>query len=646
MCPFGLIPSHSGDDLISKFFFYNTTSNSHNNTYITQQNNTNDTIPRHNNTTIAQQNNTNITLNKQLALTKLNSDHNNTTITRHNKTIITPNKHLALTKLNSNHNTNTSQTQHPKEHVSSLNNTDVAPSASFLNHKDVSPFASSLNNTDVGPSASSLYNTDVTPSAFSSLNNRDVINSSTAPPLDYVMAPDIRSSYNPKDHFSVLYINIRSLNKNFHRLRSLLQELSFRPHIIAISETWLSKDKEFIYELVGYTFINEPCRGRAGGSGLFIRHGIQYEHLKKLNLELENCDDIWVELTLYKNKKLIIGNIYRNPSPKFDTFQTKFSDTIDKLINQNISFIIGGDLNIDLFRDKDHLNFKDQIKSLGIRQTVICPTRITWKSKLTLLDHIYTSILEQETDTKTISFEISDHLPNIIFTKAFKFQKPSKNQQWIRNDKKLESDKFLKDLHTNLETMLGKAQSANDMWNTFIRTFNSTLNTHAPLRPLSKREKKLQQHPWITKDLNAAIKRKQQLYKKILSKPNRDKSKWNAYKKYRNKTSREIEIAKQLYYKTKIKASNSNPKKLWNTLNNIVKINKTKTIEDITILNEKGIPILDKSKISNTFNTYFTNIGVQLSKKNSVITSNNENNLCVKCQKLYPNILSQSHYRD
>ena len=124
-----------------------------------------------------------------------------------------------------------------------------------------------------------------------------------------------------------------------------------------------------------------------------------------------------------------------------------------------------------------------------------------WKLKDTLLDHIYTNLLEKELQTETLSFNISDHLPNITFTKSFTFQKPSIKQQWFRNGKNLDPEKFLQDLQNNLESLLDESLAANDYWNSFVNIFNSTLNQHAPLQPLSRREQRSKHSPWMTKEL-------------------------------------------------------------------------------------------------------------------------------------------------
>ena len=392
--------------------------------------------------------------------------------------------------------------------------------------------------------------------------------------------------------------------------------------MIAVSETWLTTDKDLIYSLDGYKFVNKPCEGKAGGVGIFIQSNINFRKIENFELNLIKCDDLWLELTLFKNKKLLVGNIYRNPGYDFKNFQTSFSNTINKLMNMKTPFVVGGDLNIDILK-KTHKNmdFIHQMEILGVRQTVNSPTRITWKYKNTILDHIYTNITQDEIITKTLSFEISDHLPNLALVKSFKFQPKKHDKIWVRSNKNLDIEIFNQDLLSKLNALPLNNLTANEAWNKFSCTFNSVLDKHAPLRLLSRKEKRLNQNPWLTKELQQELKYKHKWYRKLLKKTNKNPMSWAEFKKFRNKLTRKIEVAKRIYYKNKITISNSNPKKLWKTINNIIKINKRSNAEEVILTDNEGNQIKNKTKICNIFNKYFTSIGITLSNDIPLVSS-------------------------
>ena len=62
-----------------------------------------------------------------------------------------------------------------------------------------------------------------------------------------------------------------------------------------------------------------------------------------------DVDDLWISIKLRNNKHLILGNVYRHPSSTFNTFKENFVKVLDKLNEKKRDFIIGGDVNINLF---------------------------------------------------------------------------------------------------------------------------------------------------------------------------------------------------------------------------------------------------------------------------------------------------------
>ena len=85
--------------------------------------------------------------------------------------------------------------------------------------------------------------------------------------------------------FSILNLNIRSLNKNFEKFKLFLKTINFNFKVICLTETWcLTKDveKNSLFQLPNYKAIhqvrNKNCKG--GGVCIFIH--------KTLNFKLRN----------------------------------------------------------------------------------------------------------------------------------------------------------------------------------------------------------------------------------------------------------------------------------------------------------------------------------------------------------------------
>src|SRR5271156_706176 len=91
---------------------------------------------------------------------------------------------------------------------------------------------------------------------------------------NYTTCTDHYIDVNNIDHFlktpttyglNVTHINCRSLSKNFGALKNLLNSVATKLPIIALSETWLTKTNESIFQLPGYSFVSQSREKRIGG---------------------------------------------------------------------------------------------------------------------------------------------------------------------------------------------------------------------------------------------------------------------------------------------------------------------------------------------------------------------------------------------
>ena len=56
---------------------------------------------------------------------------------------------------------------------------------------------------------------------------------------------------------SVVYMNIRSINANLHKIEKFLCLVKNLPDIVCVYETWLISLKHFMGKLHGYYFVNK-----------------------------------------------------------------------------------------------------------------------------------------------------------------------------------------------------------------------------------------------------------------------------------------------------------------------------------------------------------------------------------------------------
>ena len=442
----------------------------------------------------------------------------------------------------------------------------------------------------------------------------------------YIELDNIRNLYN--NYATIMYTNIRSLNCNFENLHQLLVKINIQPAVICMSETWITQSNDFIHTLPGYIFVSKPSNSKHGGVGLFIKEEYEFEVVETYNLNTEDCEDIWIKLEISKGKSVIIGNIYRHPRYNFSKFEENLIKTIQLLNHKNNKYIFGGDLNINLLNNSTNIsNFKQNILSLGCSQEIEVGTRFSQNSKtFSLLDHIYTNFNQTEINTNVIFEDLTDHLPTLISIKKFRPFKLQKQKILIQDFKNFNKEHFLEDLELKLNEFSLKYNNENvnnldTQWNEFESIFNKTVFLHAPLRPMTRREKRIKAKPWLTKGILKSINTKSKLYKiEIKNKSNQLSS---YYKRYRNLLTRVKELSKKLFFQKSITNAGNDSKKIWKVINNIINYKNPKHSSIQNIVNTNSHKIEDPTEISNLMNKNFVSLVDELIKKHPPTINNN-----------------------
>ena len=78
-------------------------------------------------------------------------------------------------------------------------------------------------------------------------------------------------------------------------------------------------------------------------------------------------------------------------------------------------------------------------------------------------------------------------------------------------------EEFLTDLDNKLSTYsikLSNKKNVNQDVLNLTSIFRKPLDKHAPMRPMSRKEKRLNEKPWITRSILTSIKTKNRLFKK------------------------------------------------------------------------------------------------------------------------------------
>ena len=127
-------------------------------------------------------------------------------------------------------------------------------------------------------------------------------------------------------------------------------------------------------------------------------------------------ESLFVEIENKHSKNIIIGCIYNPPKNNIFMFNDYLSALLEK-IGQKHCYICG-DFNINLLNHESHDNtnkFIDSLLSNTLYPLTTHPTRITDKSA-TLIDNIFTNVLNKSISSGLFVTDISDHLPNFQVT--------------------------------------------------------------------------------------------------------------------------------------------------------------------------------------------------------------------------------------
>ena len=133
------------------------------------------------------------------------------------------------------------------------------------------------------------------------------------------------------------------------------------------------------------------------------------------------------------------------------------------------------------------------------------------------MDHIITNENKYEILPSVVNYDITDPFP-IIATTINNFISKRHQQRLVRSYNKLNSKNFNEDIFSKIENFVPKlnivtGKNFNDLLEQLYSLITKILDTHAPLKKLSRKQRRLKSKPWITKGLLILIKRKQKLHK-------------------------------------------------------------------------------------------------------------------------------------
>ena len=446
-------------------------------------------------------------------------------------------------------------------------------------------------------------------------------------PFKYYNTEDVTKNFENITGDLIMHENIRSLDKHFGKLLALMSTINY-PTITCLSEIGqknLENRKAQLSHLGYDMFYVAPDKVR-GGVAIICKKGTEVEPRPDLeipkpkNVRDLDIENLWYEVDLPNIGKTIIAVIYKHPNSTVEGlkyFRKKLETNFRKINKKGQKCAILGDINIDSIKIMSDDNTKQFFEACLLNNFIpvtTLPSRFQ-NNTCTAIDHI---IINQHFIKGTqfraaghIFSDISDHLPNFIFTYKTKTTPTKKERRKVRilGDKNI--NKFRNHLSEADWSQFYKTTDPNEALDKFYQIYNKSFNLSFPLRTLSRNCAK--DKDWITKDLKKRINKRNKLFQEKTLNPTPQNI--NLYKTIRNEVATELDKAEKQYYSEKFNNGKNSLKALWDIAGTIINPNKLKKHTIIKSINYKGKITTDKNEIAESMNDFFSNVGEKLANK-------------------------------
>lgn len=275
-------------------------------------------------------------------------------------------------------------------------------------------------------------------------------------------------------------------------------------------------------------------KGR-GGVALFVESDFKCKVIENMTTVIDDLMEcVTIEINVEKSKNILISCIYRTPGSCIDQFNKNISQLYE--IHKDKVIFVCGDFNIDLMKSNEHIKtkeFVDIMFSLSFYPLIVKPSRIT-KDSATLIDNIFTNVMDEKIISGLLVTDVSDHLPVFAALEMKNKLKLRENRHAYNLVRKKSPEAILA-----LKADLGShdwqevyVEDTNEAYNAFLGTFLSYYDRHCPLKEYRQIPKK-KVKPWLTKGLEKACNKKNRLYREFIK--HRTKDKEDKYKNYKNR---------------------------------------------------------------------------------------------------------------
>ena len=214
-----------------------------------------------------------------------------------------------------------------------------------------------------------------------------------------------------KKGLHITHLNIHYLLPKLDEIRLTLNK-QCNIDIFSMCETFLSNvvsDNEI--DIHGYSIFRRDRQSLGGGLIIYYKNNINC--IRRLDLENDNSELMWLEVKQPGQSSFLLCYCYRPPSEAREWID-QFEACVEKSLLENKETLVLGDVNYNILDETPYVKpWLRMITGLNLKQVINFPTRVTSNTK-TLIDHVYTNTPENIVETTVPCYSISDHYPVCI----------------------------------------------------------------------------------------------------------------------------------------------------------------------------------------------------------------------------------------
>ena len=290
-----------------------------------------------------------------------------------------------------------------------------------------------------------------------------------------------------RNNFSLLHLNIKSLNKNIDDFREFITSFKGSFSVIVLTESWCDETtiNNSLLNLENYNSVHQTRKGKKGGRIChYIHNSLDFKirnDIDKFDDDLETCS---IEIVNCKSKNVIITGIYRAPKSDVKLLKNYCKNLLKKKNTNDKTVFILGDLNVNSLDYDNNESVKtifNMIFQCGFLPLIQRATRVT-RTTATAIDHIITdAIFDKTMHSGIIKTQISDDFP--IFT-ILENCKNCKNNEKTKITKRDFNEENIQNFHFLLENInwdqFLPSNAPNEAYNNFLEIFSDLYDIAFP----------------------------------------------------------------------------------------------------------------------------------------------------------------------